>query len=809
MNTLVNDLRFAIRQLRKSPGFTAVAVLTLALGIGTVSTLYSVFKVWVFDPFPYPDADRIVHVWSSIVKDGEGPLSAPDFLDIREQNQSFSHMAAYTLERVDLGGDKPESIHAVRGTADLLRVFAMQPELGRFFDQADEENADAAPVVTISYRLWQKLFACDRRVIGKTLRLNQREATIVGVMPAGFEFHTPRQEGQSYDIWLPRRLRSQHRGPQWLLCMARLKTGVSFEAAETEMKTIGARLAAEYPDTNQSRPLCLRSHHKEITRHAQSSMWLLFVAVALLLLIACANVASMLLARGTNRQAEFSLRFALGARRLDMIRLLFTECCLLACVGGGTGLLLTTVGLTAIKRFVPSAAALESQRLGLHIDSSVLMFSIGMASLTAVLSGVLPAFVTTHRNVTPIMKHAGRSHSGSGISHRFLRILVVGQIALVLAIANGAILLFRSHVNVMQSNQTLVSDQVLTSSAILRGARYGDAEARKQFWDRLIEDAAALPGVSHAAVVTNMPLEGSFSCSIIPNEKSVDPSQYHLQPLAEISYISPDYFMSMGIPLIQGRSPRETDSEGEFAGVAVNRALVKALWPGEDPIGKLFKPPFPDPFFKAKVIGVVEDVRQWGPEIPALPQIYFPWQSGRMDRGTVVIRSIAEANAMAPSLRRVLTQIDPDLLLVDIRTMKQVVEQSTSGRWFYTLAISIFMVLALSITVVGIYGTLSYHLVQRRREIGVRIALGALRSHVLRLVFRQAGILLFAGLALGLTLTAALSLVLRSLVYDVSPLNPLSLSLGLGIIGGATCLACLLPAISATRVDPMEALRYE
>ncbi len=809
MSTLLNDIKYGIRQLRRSPGFTTVAVLTLGLGIGAVATLYSAFRAWVFDPFPYPDADRIVHVWSNVAKDGEGPLSAPDFLDIRGQNSSFSHIGAYTLERVDLGGDKPESIHAVRGTAGLLRVFGVRPMLGRFFDRADEENAEAAPVAIISYGLWQRLLDGNRDAVGTSLRLNGQETIIAGVMPAGFEFHTPRHGGQSYDVWLPRRLTSQNRGHQWLLCVARLKEAVNFEAAEAEMKTIGSRLAAEYPDTNESRPFCLRSHREEITRRAQSSMWFLFAAVSLLLLIACANVASMLLARGTARQSDFSLRLALGARRSHIVRLLLVESCLLALLGGAAGLLSAALGLTFVRHFIPSAAVLESQRLGLHIDANVLLFSVGMALLTAVLFGSLPALTAARHSVTQTIKQGGRSQSGSKTRHRFLSSLVVGQIALALAIANGAILLSRSYLNVMQSNRILLSDHVLTSNVILRGDRYADTAARQHFWDQLTERANALPGVSEAAVVTNMPLEGSFSCPIAQNEKSVDPSQYRLQPLAEISYVSPDYFASMGIALIQGRCVQEMDTAGEFTGVVVNRALAKALWPEEDPLGKLFKPPFPDPFFKAKVVGVVEDTRQWGPEIPALPQVYFPWQSGRMDRGTLVVRSTAGAEALIPSLRQVLARIDPDLLLVDIRTMKQVVEHSASGRRFYTLAIDAFMGLALAITAVGIYGTLSYHLMQRRREIGVRIALGALHSHILGFVVHRSGALLAVGLVIGLTLTAVLSFVLRSLLYDVSPLNPLSLLLGLGIIGSTACLACLLPAMRATRVDPMEVLRHE
>jgi putative ABC transport system permease protein len=809
MGTFLNDIKYGIRQLWKSPGFTIVAVLTLGLGIGATATLFSVFKTWVLNPFPYSDADRIVHVWSSVFKDGEGPLSVPDFLDIREQSKSFSSIAAYTLERVDLGGDKPESIHAVRTTAGLLRVFEEQPILGRLFDKADEESSDSVPVAVISGRLWKRLFACDREVIGKTLRLNGQETTIIGVMPANFEFHTARQRGQSYDIWLPRMLRSQNRGNQWLLCMARLKPRVSFETAEAEIKMIGSRLAAEYPDTNQSRPFCLRSHHEEITRKTKSSMWFLFAAVGLLLLIACANVASMLLARGTTRQGEFSLRFALGGRRSHMLRLLFTESFLLALLGGVVGILLAALGLTFVKRFIPTVTVLESQRLGLQIDETVLVFSMVVALLTALLFGLLPAFTAAQNNVTEIIKQGGRLQAGSKIRHRFLKTLVVGQIALVLAIANGAILLSRSYLNVMHTNQILITEQVLTSNVNLRGECYANSDARQQFWDQLIERASALPGVSGAAVVTNMPLEGSFSCFIIQNEKSVDPSQYHLQPLAEISYISPDYFVSMGIPFIQGRSPRKTDTKGQFTGVTVNRALVKALWPGEDPIGKLLKPPFPDPFFKAKVIGVVEDVRQWGAEVPALPQIYFPFQSGRMDRGTLVVRATARADALVPSLRQVLAQIDSDLLLVDIHTMKQVVESSTSGRRFYTFVTNAFMALALVITVVGIYGTLSYNLMRRKREIGVRIALGALRCQIFGFVFRQAGLLLIIGMVIGMILTVVLSFVLRSLVYDISPLNPLSLLLGLGIISCVACLACLLPAMRSTRVNPMEALRYE
>ncbi|MFC1761128.1 ABC transporter permease [Planctomycetota bacterium] len=811
MNTFFNDIKFAARQLQKNLGFTVIAVLTLGLGIGATTTLFSVFKAWVFDPFPYPEADRIVHVWSNIDKDGEGPLSPGDYCDIRDQNKCFASIGAYTLGRVDLGGDKPESIYAVHGTAGLLPVFGKQPILGRFLDEADEENANAAPVAVISHRLWQRLFTGDQDVLGKTLRLNQQNTAVVGVMPADFEFHTARQGGRSYDIWMPRQIRSQNRGAQSLLCMARLKPEVSFDAARAAIKIIGARLATDYPETNQGKPLALRSHHKEITRHSQSGMGLLFATVGLLLLIACANVASMLLAHGAKRQAEFSLRQALGARRSDMFRLLLSESFLVAFFGNACGILIAILGLAFVKRFIPATAVIASVRDGLQLEGSILLFSMGLAILTAFLFGLLPAFSAAQSKVMRSMNETGRSHAGSRARQRFLRTLVVGQIALVLTIANGAILLSQSYVNVMQINQPIRSDQVLTASIQLRGERYKEAPARQQFWEKLTTKVGALAGVRSAAINTNMPLEGSFSCFISRHEKPFDRSIIRSQPLAEISYVSSDYLTSMGIPLLHGRAPEARDNEGQFKGVAVNRTLANTLWPGQDPIGKLLKPFIPNPFFEARVVGVVEDVRQWGAEVPALPQIYLPFASGRMHGSTLVVRTPTSTPTatMVPSLRQALSQIDPDLLLVNVRTMKQVVDQSTSGRRFYTFSTNAFMSIALIIAIVGIYGTLSYTLTQQKREIAVRQAVGALPHHILTHIMKQTGTWLILGLTLGLGGTVALSIFLRSLVYNISALHPTSLLVGAGFITLIVCLACFAPIRRIVKTDPVEALRYE
>ncbi len=804
MSTFLNDIKYGFRQLCKSPGFTIVAVLTLGLGIGATTSLFSVFNALVLDPFPYPESDKIVYVWNQ-----QGwPLSALDYLDIKEQMTSFTDMGVYHPERLNFGAEKPESLHAVRCTSGVLRVFGMHPVLGRLLNESDDVPG-APPVTVISHDLWTRSFAADPQIVGQTLKLNGQETTVVGVMPADFEFSSPWYRGQEYELWTPFTfdIKEQGRGNHWLLGVARLKTDVSVKAADAEIKTIGTRLSKAYPNTNTNKPLLVVSLQEQMTRRASSSMCILFSAVALLLLVACANVASMLLARGTQRQDEFSVRLALGASRLAVVRLLLSETIILGLLGSAAGIIFTFWGMVTFRNLIPSQLIIEARRAAIHINGRILLFAVGIAFLSALLAGLLPALTAARTSIVETLKSGGRSHTCSRVRHRFLRQLVVGQITIAVVLANCGVLLFASYFNVFKSNQTLDTEQVISAEVSLQGDKYNENEAKLAFWDQLFERIEVLPGVQKVAITSKLPLEGGNNASFLVDDEVYDPTVQ--RQLVERSYISPDYFDAMGLNLLKGRTPEPTDGRGESIGVVINYATAKHYWPDEDPIGKRIRPDDPEPSFVMHVIGIVEDVRQWGSEYQPLPEVYVPNSFRPRTEAFLIVRAKGDTAALISTIRRELAAVDADLPLANIRTMKEVLSASTSERRMSTGLINVFMLTALLLAVVGIYGTLSYNLLQRKQEIGVRIAVGALRHHIIRFVFRQAGLWVVAGLVIGLILTAAVSFLLRSMVFNISPWNPLSLLLGLCVVGTATCLACILPALRATKTDPMEALRYE
>jgi putative ABC transport system permease protein len=804
MGTLWQDIRYGARQLMKSPGFTALAVLTLGLGIGATSTLFGVFNSLVLDPFPYPRSDRIACLWSS---DG-GPLSAPDFLDIQQQNTSFSHLGVYSLHRFNLGFDTPVPAYAALCTAGVLRTFGMPPLLGRWLEESDEQPG-AAPVAVISHSLWNRVFAADPAVLNRTIRLDGREFAVAGVMPPEFEFQSPRYEGHDCELWtaFSPMQGDSNRGDHWLMGIGRLKDGVTLEAADAEVKAIGMRLAKEHPDTNLRTPFLVRSLWRQTTTSTASGTALLFGATVLLLLVACANVAGLLLARGTRRQGEFGVRLALGGTRRDVIRLLLSESLLLALLGGGAGILLTRWGLTAMKHVIPSVLVIGARREALELNGAVLAFSVVVAGITAVLFGLLPAWTAARTPVVETLKGDGRSQTGSRLRHRFLRHLVVGQIAVALMLGNGAALLFSSYFNVLKANRELVTDRVITADLALRGDRYRTTEARRNFWQDLFGRIRALPGVQAVGITTQMPLEGGNNTDILVEDEVYDAAIE--RAAAEQSYISPEYFAAMGIPLLCGRSPGPEDARGEVIGVAVNQTLANKYWPGQNPIGRRIRSNSVRPWFQATIVGVAADVHQWGAEQPVFPEIFFPHALRDQNSVTLVVRTLGEAHALVPMLRGEVAGLDRDLPLADVRTMNEVVSKSTGPRRFLTQLVGLFMVTTLVLAMVGVYGTLSYTVSQRQREIGVRMALGAMRRDILTFMLRQTSVWVLAGLTIGLILTAASSFLLRSAAYGIDPLNPLLLFVGLIIVSSAAVAASLLPACRATRIDPMAALRHE
>jgi putative ABC transport system permease protein len=811
MTGLLQDLRFALRQLRKNPGFTAVAVLTLALGIGANAAIFSAIKALLLHPFPYPNSDQIVQVWSN---EGQ-PLSTPDFLDIRSQNKSFEEIGVYNPGRFNLGGDNPESVYGMSCTAGAIRALGMRPALGRWPNEADEQPG-AAPVALISRMLWARSFASDPGIVGRSVRLNGIQTTVIGVMPADFEFQSPWFRGNEYELWAPLALDPDpsSRGSHWLGTIGRLKPGVTLQSADAELKAIGARLSQAYPESNLHKPFLLHSFRDEMTHRSAFGLWILMGAVAMVLLVACANVAGMLLARGARRQAEFGVRFALGATRGQIIRLLLSESALLALIASSAGVLLA-LGYTRLLQVmlpVPLARAAAMQ-----IDAPVLLFSIALAFVTALVFGLPPAFTAAHATVVETLKEGAKSQTGSRTRHRFLRGLVVAQIAIGLVLANGAVLLSLSYLNVLKANRSLDTDYVLSTDLWLRGEAYQQKGSYTRFWDQLLEKVQSLPGVKTAAVTSKLPLEGGNNGSFLKDDEVYSPKL--ARTLVERSYVSSGYFAVMDLPLLRGRTLNKDDAHGKAVNVVVNRALAEKFWPGENPLGKRVRPNDANPPYIALVVGVVENTRQWGSENPALPEIYLPHEmfggennpflKSLMAHSFLVVRTTTDAHTFTPLLRNQLTALDHDLPMANVRTMKEVVGASTRNRRVQSLLIDFFMITALVLAAVGIYGTLSYQVLQRTREIGVRLAFGAAYRDIFLTVARQAGVWVVAGLGIGLVGTYALSSLLRSLVYEISPFSPLSLLAGVGLAIGTASLACLLPARRAARLDPMVALRHE
>lgn len=800
MKSILQDLRYGFRQIAKNLVYSCVAIFTLAIGIGATTTIFSVLKALVFDPFPYPKSDRIVFVWSNDYQ----PLSIPDFLDIQEETVSFSSIGIYSPEQFNLSGDQPESIRGASCTEGVLRSLGIQPMMGRWLDKSDEQTG-AARVVILSYELWIRNLNADPDAIGKSIQVNGISREIVGIMPKQFEFFSPWNQTEECQLWLPLDVsQNTNRGNHWLLCVGRMKEGISLSSADAEVKTIGAQLTKAYPDTNLRKPFLVRSLWNEGTKHNSSKLWILMGSVLLVLLVACTNVASMLLAWGTRRQAEFSVRIALGATRRQILRLLLSEYVLLGFFGCALGILFSLWGVTAMQSLVPATMA---RRSAMQIDLPVLLFSGGLSLLTVFLFGIPPAFTAACASLQECMKQSGKSHTGSRLRHRFLQGLVAVQIAMALVLSNGASLLSASYLNVLKSNPKMNTEYILSSLIGLNGSRYEQGTYRTSFVDQLLLRVRSIPGVKSAAITDRLPLEGGNNCEVLVDDEVYDPQIK--RPLTELARVSPDFFAALDLSFLQGRSLTPEDALGDSTGVVVNRTLAEKFWPGENPLGRKIRSNGMESWFSAQVVGVVEEIRQWGAELPAVPQIYFPYEKRPSFDVYLIVHAQTDAHAFTPFLRQELASLDRNLPLSYVRTMKEILNNQLHGRRFLTQLIDFFMTATLVLAAVGIYGTLSYQVAQQTRELGLRIALGATPQSIVAFVFRRAGTWVVLGLLAGLGLIVILSYFLDSIVYNVSPLHPQSLLLGLGLVGGAACLACLLPARRAILVDPITALRCE
>lgn len=802
---MLTDLRLALRQLAKARGFALIATCTLAVGIGASTAMFSALRALVVQPFNYPDAQEIVQVWS-----GDGwPLSPADYHDLHEQGTSFEHFGVYAPGTVNVGLENSQAVAGVRATAGVLRTFGIAPLRGRLLND-DDCIEGAAPVAVIGYSLWQQTFAGDPSLVGRTIRLNGGDATVVGIMPAGFEFAAPWMRTEDCQVWLPYKFSDKERKQRdshWLCGVARLKDGRTIGTADAEIKAIGKKLSALYPDSNTRKEFLVRSLRYEMTKDVGDKVWMLFGAVALVLLVACANVASMLLARSAQRQGEFGVRVALGATRGRLIRLALTESLVLAALGAALGLFLAYGGVAVLQAITPANAA---RKAAISLDAFSLLFTLGASLLTALLAGIPPALAAARTSLSGIIRSDARGAVGSRSRHVMLRSLVIAQIAVAFLLANGAALFSASYFKIIEQNKLLATDYVLTAQLNLRGDAFKENEARVRFWQTLTERLGALPGVTSVGLTSKLPLAGGSNTSALVNDEVYDPSQRRTN--VERSSVTPGYFETMGITLVRGRNltPADDMTKDGHLGVIVNRAMVDKCWPNKDPIGQVFRANQPkDPWYTATVVGVVENVRQWGATAKVQPEMYTTPPGHWGNSVHLNLRSSQPASFLVPLLRKTVADLNRELPLENIRTLNQVVRDSTAGERAVAGLVNFFMATALGLVAVGLYGTLSYHIVQRTREIGVRLAIGAVGGDILRLVFGQGLRWVVIGLLLGLAGSFALASVLKKLVYGMEGLTAPPLLLAAGVVAFAGAVAIFIPAWRAARMDPLVALRID
>jgi predicted permease len=812
MGTLWQDLRYGLRSLLKRPGFTAVAVVTLAVGVGANTALFSVVNAVLLRPLAYRDADRLVVA----LHGGNDPVSPADFAEWRGQKKVFEQMSAAEFWTPSLTGrDRPEQLWAVRASDNLFAMLGVEPALGRAFQPGDDQPG-AAPVVVLSRRLWLRRFGGDPAVVGQTLTLDGRAHTVVGVMPEGFEF--PLFWATKAEMWAPLPLaeRAGSRGRS-LRVFARLKPGVTHAQAQGEMETIARRLALEHPETNAKLDAVVTPLHQKVVGDVKPTLLVLLGAVGFVLLIVCANVANLLLARASARHREMALRLALGATRGRLVRQLLTENLLLAALGAGGGLLLAVWLVGLFVSGVPEDALPRQQAIG--VDSAALAFTALLSLLTAAFFGLAPALSASRTDLNEALKEGGRQSAGGGArGQKLRRLLIVAEVALAMILLAGAGLMLRSFLSLRSLDPGFDQTNLLTMTVSVAGTRHAPAPMRAAFFREAVERVRRLPGVEEASAINHLPLAGDawgFSFNI---EGSPEPAPGE-QPKATYRVASPDYFRTMRIPLVEGRAFDERDDEQSPGVVVVNESMARRYWPGVESVGRrirLASSPADAPWLT--VVGVVRDVKQQSWEEEAGPEMYLPYaQSPSYLRNpaphysylSLVVRTTADPVQSAAAVREAVWAIEPNAPVSGVATMDEVVSRQTWRPRLSTLLLLGFALAALILAAVGIYGVLSYSVAQRTHEIGVRMALGAQARDIRRMVVRQGMALAGLGIAAGLAGAFALTRLMSKLLYGVSAADPPTLAAVAILLGAVAFLACYLPARRATRVDPMEALRYE
>jgi predicted permease len=817
METLLRDLRYGIRMLIKSPGYAAIAILTLALGIGANTALFSVVNGVLLNPLPFQQPDRLVAIYSRSKEFHRESISYPNFLDWERANRSFSTIAAFREHSYNLTGmGQPERLRAEMVSAAFFPALGVKPVLGRVFT-TDEDRVGGSPVVLISGGFWKRKFASSPNVVGKTLTLNGTVYTIIGVIPAGFHyesgnFRTNNDVYTPIGQWTDPTFRDRRVG-MGMDAVGRLKPGVTLAQAQADMDAVAAHLAEEYPDTNNGSGVTLLPLKEDVVGDIQPFLLMLLAAVGFVLLIACANVANLLLARSTGRTREFAIRSALGASQWEVVRQLLTESVLLALVGGGLGLAVAAWGTQAALRALPEALP---RTQAVHLDGHVLLFTLAASLLAGVLFGLAPALKTVQGEVHETLKEGGRG--GSGRRHRTQRLLVAVEMAMAVVLLIGAGLMIRSLAKIWSVNPGFDPHHVLTfglSSATPLGSTPDEIRATFRQLQQRIE---AIPGVQAVSLtVGSMPMSGD---SELPfwREGQPKPSSQSEMKSALFYAVQPGYLKAMKTPLLRGRFLSEQDNEHSRPVIVIDEKFAQLFFGGENPIGQRVN--FLILGTSPEIVGVVGHVKQWGLDRdtagPVQAQFYFPITQvpdklmPLLARGVgVVVRTQASPLAQVGAIRNSLNQINSQLVMYSTETMEEIIADSLAARRFSMILLGVFAGLALVLSCVGIYGVISYLVGQRRHEIGIRMALGAQQQDVLRMILGEGARMALIGVGVGLAAALGLTRLMAKMLFGVSSYDPLTFGGVAAVLVLVALAACYRPARRATRIDPAISLRYE
>jgi putative ABC transport system permease protein len=810
--TLAQDIRYGLRMLAKHKAFTSIAIITLALGIGANTAIFSVVNELLLRPLPYRDADRIVTVWE-VSPEGrhQNSTSRANFRAWHEQTHSFNYMAAFSDQRLNLTGTgEPEELSVQFTTPDFFKILGVDPILGRTF-LPEDNNAGQSPVAVLSYGLWQRRFGGQANLVGQPITLNDTAYTVIGVMPPSFQFHLKQRSGtgRPAELWtilsMPVGPGANERG-RFLGTVARLKDGVGVEQAAAEMRTIHARLADAEPQFNKNFSAEVLPLREQFFGNVRRPLWLMLGAVGFVLLIACANVANLLLSLATSREKEIALRSALGARRTRIVRQLLTESLLLALLGSVLGLGFAWLGIKALVAISPRDLV-SLQTVGLNLTA--LAWTLGVSILTGIIFGLAPALHISRLNLNDSLKDGGKSESSQASGSRRLRnALVVSEIALAVVLLASAGLLIRSFLRLQHVDRGFNTDNILTMVVRLPD-RYREDPQVINFFHQTLERVRQLPTVRSAGMVNFLPLYGGMGSSTgfkILGQPEPPPGE---EPGTDVRVVDGGYFGTMGIPLLRGRNFSETEQTQPKRVILINEALARKYFPNQDPLGQrldvvMFDDPTP-----TEIIGIVGNVRYDTLIDEAPPAVYFSHSDLTYSFMTLVVRTDGDPTAIAPAIQREIRALDPNQPVSDVRTMDQVMSEWVARSRFNTMLLGLFAGLATLLSAVGIFGVMNYSVALRTRELGLRLAVGAQPRQVLLLVLRQGLLLTVVGVLLGLVAAFALTRLLSGLLFGVTAVDVTTFSSISVLLVIVSLLACYLPARRAMRIDPLSALRYE